>query len=213
MPGADEKGILRHTLEAHHDILHDLTYVQACAIWVRDNYNDVEVIPVPTIEGQDIMLRGLYLDALLILYRRCFIGGQRGGLDMSSKSEVLGPLLALHDNELMARANTLTAHAVSASAATTIRVQDGRALPSTFRAGHNKFDFENLIAATGRWLPFVQGEIARLTSAFEQLLGPEDEEGNEIFVAPWGAKIDIQSLRTGRPQVRTRRILSPQPKE
>jgi hypothetical protein len=181
-------------------------------MWVRDNYRDLNIIPIPKVNGQDILLRGIYLDALLILYRRCFISGQRGGLDATQFDAVLGPLRALHEEELMERANKLTAHAVSASAATTIKVIGGRAVPSTFRPGHNRFDFENLILAVDAWLPFVEREIDRLTREFESLLDPGDDEGTDIFVAPWGSKIDIQSLRTGKPAEKTRRELRRQPK-
>ena len=207
MTGNLGKEQLRHALEAHHDILTDLTYVRDCSIWVRDNYSNMEVIPIPKVNDQDILLRGLYLDALLILYRKCFISSQRGGLDLSHRDGVLGSLKNLHENALMARANTLTAHAVSASSATTIKVIGGKAVASIVRPGHNKFDFDNLIAASEAWIPFVQSEIDRLTQAFETLLKPNEDEGSEFFVAPWGSNIDIQALRTGKPAAKTSREL------
>lgn len=213
MSGLPKKERLRHALAAHHDIRADLTTIRNCAIWVRDNYCDLQVIPNPRVNGQDILLRGIYLDALLILYRKCFICGQRGGLDSTHFDTVLGPLKALHEEELMARANKLTAHAVSASAATTIKIMKGRAVPSTFRPGHNKFDFENLILAVEAWLPFVERELSRLTQEFESLLDPDEDEGTDVFVAPWGSKIDIQSLRTGKPAERTKRELERKPKK
>jgi hypothetical protein len=194
-------------LEAHHDIRADLSYVRNCSIWVRDNYHDVGAIPVPKINGQDILLRGLYLDALLILYRRCFASGQRGALDASRFDEILGPFKELHYEEVMGRANKLTAHAISASASATVKVMNGRAAVSIMRPGHNKYDFENLICLVDRWLPFVDAEIARLTTEFESLLQPGEDEGRDHFVAPWGSRIDIQSLRSGRPAVRTKRQL------
>jgi hypothetical protein len=208
---SSERDRLQRALEAHHDIRTDFVYIRNCSIWIRDNYHDLKVIPIPIVNGQELLLRGLYLDALLILYRKCFVSGQRGGLDSTRFDDVLGPLKTLHENGLLARANQLTAHAVSASAATTIKVMGGKAMASTVRPGHNKFDFDNLILVTETWLPFVEAEIARLTQEFEALLDPGEDEGSDFFMAPWGSGIDIQALRTGRPAARTRRQLETGP--
>jgi len=205
-----EKERLRHRLASHHDIRADLVYLRACCAWVRDNYYDMEIIPVPNVEGQDILLRGLYLDALLMLYRKCFNSGQRSGLDRSRFEEVLGAWQGLHD-DLIERATDLVAHAVSASASTTVTVHGGKAYPSCTRPGHNKFDFDNLIRMADVWLPFVDAEIGRVAEEFERLLAPDEDDGNIHFVAPWGSDIDIQALRTGRPAERTQRQLARKP--
>jgi len=204
---ATAKDRLRHALASHHDIRTDLLYLRACSVWVRDNYYDTQVIPLPKVEGQHVLLRGLYLDALLMLYRKCFNSGQRSGLDRSRFEAVLGPWQSLHDH-LVERATDLVAHAVSASAATTVTVHAGKAFPSSVRPGHNQSDFTNLIRMADIWLPFVDAEIARLGAAFEQMLDPDEEDGNVFFCAPFGSNIDIQALRTGRPAERTQRQLN-----
>jgi hypothetical protein len=198
---------LRHQLASHHDIRTDLIYLRACSVWVTANYYDMKIIPIPAVDGQDIMLRGLYLDALLMLYRKCFNNGQRSGLDRSKFEEVLGRWKDLHEH-LIERATDLVAHAISASAMTTVSVHGGKAYPSTVRPGHNKSDFDNLIRMADVWLPFIDLEIGRLTEAFERLLSPEEDEGNVFFVAPFGSDIDIQALRTGRPAEKTQRQLN-----
>lgn len=188
---------LRHTLEAHYDILRDLEYIRDCATWVSQNYLDKQVIPIPEINGRQLFLRDLYLNALLILYRRCFDRKQRGRLDLSRIDEVLsGGFKEVHVDELIARANQLVAHPISAASATSIRIGRGRQiLPSSIRPGVNKFDFDNLVALVERWIPFVQSEITHLSEELRLHLSGQEDEGNEIFAVPWGSGIDIQSLR------------------
>ena len=71
------KDQLTHELSSNHDILYDLKETKAAATWVSQNYFDTDVIPLPEVDGMTVQLRILYLNALLISYRRCFSSGQR----------------------------------------------------------------------------------------------------------------------------------------
>lgn len=194
-------------MESLYDIIHDLQSVHDSAVWVSENYFDTNIIPIPHIEDRPIELRGLYLDALLMKYRRCFVTGHRHSLKSACPDEILGEYAPLH-RETLKRANHITAHAISAAASTQLYISGGKASPGTARPGYNQFDFTNLVALAERWTGHVGEKISGLTQEFESLLKPEDEQPPDFFVAPWGSGVDIQAVRTGVPQEKTAKDLA-----
>jgi hypothetical protein len=192
-PGRSKKSLsakerLREELGHAQDIRIDLAEVARSAKWIQENFYDVGAIPRPWVDGHPIDLTRLYLDGLLMLYRKCFTTGRRTR-PASFKPEAVGALAVIHNEELMARADRLVAHAVHGAGATAVKIGPKKAVYfSSSRPVANLIDFQNLRALSEAWLRIVDREVARLTRELAAELDGHEEEALEDTVVPWGVK-------------------------
>lgn len=189
------------------DIITDFEAIRKISSKMSENWTDASFLPVIEIDDYAFFPREHVLNSLLLLYRRAFVHGHRFRISDEWVSAALSNLEVLHVDELIARANNVVAHTIHACSSTTAKFVNGSIQYSPVRPGTNKFDFDNLVAVIDRWLPFLKKQLESLEEAIRANPPSDDENPSEFFFAPWGSRVQLQALRTGRPQERTRNVL------
>ena len=194
------------------DIIYDFDRIRRVARFISASWMDRVVLPIVEADGETFHAPEHVLNSLLMLYRRAFVHGQRFKIPDDWVPAALTNLVGLHSEGLLGRANNVVAHAIHACSSTTAKFVGGSIRYCPVRPGYNQFDFDNLVAIVERWLPFLQAKLEELEKEIRDDPPDDDQHPNEVFFAPLGSRVQLQSLKTGRPQERTRNILRKQQK-
>lgn len=168
------------------DVITDFEDARKIAFYVADNWRSESCLPIVELEGYAFFQREHILNSLLMIYRRPFVHGQRFKIPDEWVIDALGNLAALHRDALIARANNVIAHSIDACSSTTATFSGGAVRYCSVRPGHNKYDFDNLVAVFDRWIPFLRSRLAELEDQILSNPPPNDHQPSEVFMAPFG---------------------------